>query len=51
MSLGSAIGFVALIIIFGIFMPDVLHALSVFLLTLFSKATAFLQTVPGIPAR
>jgi hypothetical protein len=33
----------------GIFMPDVLHALSVFLLTLLNKATAFIQAMPTSP--
>ena len=46
MSISAAIGFAALVIIFGIFMPDVLRALSVFLLTLFQKATAFVQSMP-----
>lgn len=45
-NMSAAIGFAVVIIAFGIFMPDVLRALSVFLLTLFGKATAFLQALP-----
>lgn len=48
--MSAAIGLAAIIIVFGIFMPDVLHALSVFLLTLFGKATAMLQAMPTSPA-
>lgn len=48
--MSAAIGLAAIIIVFGIFMPDVLRALSVFLLTLFGKATAMLQALPASPA-
>jgi len=39
--MGQAIGFAVIIIVVGIFLPDVLHALEEFLLTLLSKATFF----------
>ena len=45
----QAIAFVIIMIAFGIFMPEVL-ALSVFLLTLFTKATALLNALPASPA-
>jgi hypothetical protein len=48
--MSSAIGFAVVIIAFGIFMPDVLRAMSVFLLTLFGKATALLNAMPANPA-
>ena len=46
----SAIAFAAIIIVFGIFMPDVLHALTNFLLVFLNKATAIVQTLPASPA-
>ena len=42
----SAIAFGMVIVLFGILMPDVFHAVSVFLLTLFGKGTAMLQALP-----
>ncbi len=45
--MSGAIGLAALVVVFGIFMPDVLRALSVFLLTLFGRATAFLNAIPS----
>jgi len=46
----GAIAFVIIMIAFGILMPEVLHALSAFLLTLFTKGTAFLNALPVNPA-
>lgn len=43
----SAIAFGLVIIIFGIFLPGVLHALDTFLLVLFDRATALLQAIPA----
>ncbi len=45
-AMSGAIGFVLIVIALGIFMPDVLHALSTLLLTLFQRATSFVQAVP-----
>ena len=42
----SAIAFGMVVIIFGIFLPGVIHALDVFLLELFQQATALLQALP-----
>ena len=42
----TAIGFAIIIIAFGVFMPDVLRALSTFLLVLFQRATTFVQSMP-----
>jgi len=39
------IGFAILLIVVGIFLPDVLHALEEFFLTLLSKATLFIDTL------
>lgn len=46
-AMGRAIGFAAILVVLGIFMPEVLHALSAFLLAALSKATAFIQTLPA----
>ncbi len=43
----SAIAFGMVIVILGIFLPGVIHAMDVFLLTLFDRAIAVLQTVPA----
>ena len=43
--MGQAIGFALLLIVIGIFLPDVLHALEEFLLTLLDKATSFIDTL------
>ena len=43
----SAIAFGLTIVIFAILMPEVFHAVSIFLLTLFSKATALLNAIPS----
>ena len=43
--MGAAIGFVAIIIVFGIFLPDVLNALEDLFLTLLSKARFFVDTL------
>jgi len=45
--MSKAIGFAALIIVFGIFMPDVLRALSAFLLAFLDKATVLIQSMPS----
>jgi len=42
----SAIAFGMVIVILGIFLPGVIHALDVFLLTLINRAIALLQTIP-----
>jgi hypothetical protein len=47
MTMRSAIAFGMVIAILGIFLPGVIHALDVFLLTLFDRATAVLQTIPA----
>ncbi len=47
MTMRSAIAFGMVIVILGIFLPGILHALDVFLLTLFDRATAVLQTIPA----
>jgi hypothetical protein len=49
-AMGQAIGLAIILVVIGIFMPDVLHALSTFLLALFSKATAFVNNLPTSPA-
>ncbi len=43
--MGAAIGFAAIIIVLGIFMPSVLHGLETFLLTFLDRATAVLGTI------
>jgi len=40
--MGAAIGFAILLIVFGIFLPDVLNALTELFLILIEKAIAFL---------
>lgn len=42
----SAIAFGMVIVVLGIFLPGVIHALNVFLLTLFQQATALLNALP-----
>ncbi len=44
-SMGQAIGFAVILIILGIFLPDVLHALEDLFLTLLAKATMFVDTL------
>ncbi len=46
----TALGFAVVVIVLGIFMPDVLHTLSAFLLALLNKAVAFINTLPASPA-
>ena len=43
--MGAAIGFAVLLIVFGIFLPDVLSALTELFLVLIEKATAFVTTL------
>jgi hypothetical protein len=43
----SAIAFGMVIVILGIFLPGVIHAMDVFLLTIFDRATALVQTLPS----
>jgi len=43
--MGAAIGFAVILIVFGIFLPDVLLALQEFFLTLIQKATFFLDAL------
>ena len=47
--MSKAIGLAIMLVVVGIFMPSVLHALSAFLLALLQKATAFVQTMPTSP--
>ena len=42
----SAIAFGLLIVILGIFLPGVIHAMDVFLLVLFDRATSLVQALP-----
>jgi hypothetical protein len=46
----SAIAFGLVIVIFAVLMPDVFHAVSSFLLALFTKATAMVNALPAQPA-
>jgi hypothetical protein len=48
--MSKALGLAAMIIVLGIFMPDVLHAIVAFLLALLGKATAMLNALPASPA-
>ena len=43
--MGQAIGFAVIIIVVGIFLPDVLSALEEFFLTLLGKAVFFIDTL------
>ena len=43
--MAAAIGFAILIIVAGVFLPDVLHALEELLLTLLNKAQLFANTL------
>jgi hypothetical protein len=43
--MGAAIGFAVLLIVFGIFLPDVLSALTELFLVLIEKATAFVTAL------
>jgi len=43
----SAIAFGMVIVILGIFLPGVIHAMDVFLLALFDQATALVQALPS----
>ena len=47
----NAIAFAAVIIVFSIFMPDVLHAVETFLLVFFNTGTAVLQALPPATAQ
>ncbi|MEK7542538.1 MAG: hypothetical protein AAB524_02455 [Patescibacteria group bacterium] len=47
--MGAAIGFAVILIVLGIFLPDVLNALEELFLTLLSKATFFVDTL-NVPA-
>ncbi|TSC82590.1 MAG: hypothetical protein G01um101420_257 [Parcubacteria group bacterium Gr01-1014_20] len=47
--MGSAIGFAAVVVVLGVFMPDVLHALQTFLLAFLEKATLIFQTLTVAP--
>ncbi len=42
-----AIGLAAMIVVLGIFLPHVLDAMEVFLLTFFHRATDFLNAIPA----
>jgi len=44
--MSSAIGFAAIVLVFALFMPDVLNALQMFLLTLLQKVTGIIQSLP-----
>jgi len=43
--MGAAIGFAVLLIVFGIFLPDVLNALTELFLILIEKAAAFVSVL------
>ncbi|MCH7605191.1 hypothetical protein IID24_04370 [Patescibacteria group bacterium] len=43
--MGQALGLAAVIVVIAVFLPDVLSALEVLLLTFLEKATTILQTV------
>ena len=43
----SAIAFGMVIVILGIFLPGVIHAMDVFLLALFQQATALVNALPA----
>jgi hypothetical protein len=43
----SAIAFGLIVVILGIFLPGVIHAMDVFLLALFDRATALIDTLPA----
>jgi len=48
----SAIAFGLVIVILGVFLPGVIHAMDVFLLMLFDRATALVQALPSaVPAQ
>ncbi|MEK9173084.1 MAG: hypothetical protein AAB594_00740 [Patescibacteria group bacterium] len=47
--MGSAIGFAAVVVVLGVFMPEVLHALQAFLLAFLLKATLLFQTLTVTP--
>ncbi|KKW04157.1 MAG: hypothetical protein A2564_01165 [Candidatus Wildermuthbacteria bacterium RIFOXYD1_FULL_50_12] len=44
-SMGAAIGLAFILIVVGIFLPNVLDAMEEFLLTLLAKATSFLDAL------
>jgi hypothetical protein len=44
--MATAIGFIMIVVAFGVFMPNVFHELSLLLQTLFGRATAFLNALP-----
>ena len=44
--MGRAIGFGIVLIIFGVLLPGVLHALGVFLQTFFEMGTEVLKNIP-----
>ena len=46
----SAIAFGLVIVILGIFLPGIINAMDVFLLTLFNRATALVQALPAATA-
>jgi len=45
----SAIAFGMVIVILGIFLPGVIHAMDTFLLALFDRATALIDALPASP--
>jgi len=44
--MGAAIGFAAILIVLGVFLPDVLNGLKELFLILIEKATAFVSNLP-----
>lgn len=50
MAMRSAIAFGLVIVILGIFLPGVIGAMDLFLLTLFDRATALVQALPPATA-
>jgi len=51
--MATAIGLAAMIIVFSVFLPNVLRALEGFLLAFFDKATAVIDSLPmpHVPAQ
>jgi len=43
--MGKAIGFGVMVVVFAVFLPDVLRALQEFLLTFFERATALVGAI------
>lgn len=46
--MGRAIGLAAMIVVLGVFLPRVLHAMEGFLITFFGRATDLLNNLPTL---